>query len=470
MTQSPQKSTHFMGAFTLAMLSVSAIISLRNFPSTALEGTKAIFFFTIAGLFFFLPVALSCAELASGWPKKGGVYTWVTEAFGPKWGFLAIWLEWVESVVWLPTVLSFMAATTAYLFKPSLENNSFFIIGMMLTYLWGSTLLNFQGIRTSSWISTIGVIVGSLLPALVLIILGGSHINTGIKLGNLDFSVSGLFPSGNLSALVTFTAILLGFCGMEIPAYHINQVKNPQKSYPKAMFLAAFLILSISILGSLAISAVIPTSQISLVAGPMQAFSIFFKNLQLEWMSPVLAGFTLMGGIALLNTWIIGPSKGLVTSAEAGFLPKRFMRVNDKEVPTALLLLQAVVATILSSFFVFNPSIQSAYWMVNILAAQLYLMMYFILFISVIRLRYTQALTPRGYKIPGGKFGVWLVCGSGACACILAIFIGFVPPDNINIQFSTVQYVVLLLGGILVCTVPPFFFLAKNHKKQTLPK
>lgn len=451
--------------FTLSLLSVSAIVSLRNLPTTALLGSQAITFFVAAAICFFIPVALACAELSSGWPKEGGVYLWVEEAFGPNWGFLAVWLQWMESVVWLPTILSFIAATMAYLVKPELEANRFFLVGVMLFVLWGTTLLNFKGIKTSSFLSAVGVILGTLIPGIVLIVLGCTQLPHVTASGYLHFSMDALNPGTDLSTLVTFTAILLGLCGMEIPAYHIKNVQNPKKDYPAAMFLATLIILLIYILGSLSIAAVIPKEKMSLIAGPMQAFHLFFNAFGLNWTAPLLAALTLIGSFAVLNTWIIGPSKGLLSSTKDGYMPKLFMRTNANESPVALLLLQAICGTVLISLFVFNESIHAAYWIINTLAAQLYLIMYFILFLAVIKLRYSQPHTPRAYQIPGGRFGVWLVGGLGAITCITALCIGFAKPADIVFQHTSLEYAVLLFSGIILCCLPPALFI-RAHKKR----
>ncbi len=458
----------FLGMFTLSMLSVSAIISLRNLPTTALLGTQTISFFVAAAVCFFIPVALACAELASGWPKEGGVYLWVEEAFGPHLGFLAVWLQWMESVVWLPTILSFIAATTAYLINPLLETNKIFLVTIMLSVLWTTTFLNFKSLKTSSFLSAIGVILGTLVPGLVLIILGCTEMPAAQIKGYLQFSKEALIPSSDLSALVTFTAILLGLCGMEIPAYHIKNVKNPKRDYPAAMFLATLIILIVYILGSLAIAAVIPKEKISLISGPMQAFYLFFNTFGLSWTAPFLAALTLIGSFAILNTWIIGPSKGLLSSAKEGYMPKLFMRTNKAESPVALLYLQAICGTFLISLFVFNPNIQAAYWIINTLAAQLYLVMYFILFLALIKLRYSQPNTERPYKIPGGKMGVWLVGGLGAMTCLVAFLIGFVRPAGIDVHHTSIEYALLLLAGIGICCFPPIIFVWKAAKTRRL--
>jgi len=459
----------FLGVFVLAMLSVSAIISLRNLSTTALIGTQVISFFLIAGCCFFVPVALVCAELATGWPKEGGVYLWVEEAFGKKVGFLAVWLQWMESVVWLPTILSFIATTCAYLLNPALESNRLFLVSIMLFILWGTTFLNFTGIRVSSVFSTIGVILGTLLPGLVLIVLGCTKISAAQSAGWLNFSADTLIPKGDLGTLVTFTSILLGLCGMEVPAYYVQEVENPQKSYPKAIFLATILILSISILGSLSITAMTHQHSTNIIAGPMQAFHLFFTQLGLNWVAPSLAALTLLGSLALLNTWIMGPSRGFLCSGEQGLIPKVFTHVNAASVPTNLLYLQAVFGSLLISIFVLSPSIKAAYWMINTLAAQLYLMMYILVFLAIIKLRYSQPNTPRPFKIPGGKWGVWFIGGLGAFSSLLAFLIGFVRPTDIEIHHSAFNYAVLLSVGITVSSAPPLILCWLNRRKINRP-
>ena len=78
------KRSQKLGTFSLTLISISAIIGLRNLPTFAVNGLASSFFLLVAALLFFIPVALVCAELASGWPKAGGIYAWVKEAFGQR--------------------------------------------------------------------------------------------------------------------------------------------------------------------------------------------------------------------------------------------------------------------------------------------------------------------------------------------------------------------------------------------------
>ena len=136
-----------LGVFALGMIEVTAVLSIRNYPSMAEEGWSMIGWYILGLLVFFLPLSLVGAELATGWPKGGGVYAWVREAFGESSGFISIWSEWTENVVWFPTVLSFIAGTFAYAFSASLGNNPIYNIVVMMAVFWGVTALAFFGHR-----------------------------------------------------------------------------------------------------------------------------------------------------------------------------------------------------------------------------------------------------------------------------------------------------------------------------------
>src|SRR5262245_26531282 len=168
-----------IGIFTLAMVSVAATLSVRSYPSMAANGWSLIFWYLLGTLAFLLPCALVGAELATGWPKEGGVYAWVQEAFGPVAGGIAIWAVFAQNLVWYPTVMSFIAMTLAYAINPALGSNPLYSLVVMLAVLWGATLFNFQGPDISSRFSSFGSIAGTLVPAVLLIVLGAAYVAGG---------------------------------------------------------------------------------------------------------------------------------------------------------------------------------------------------------------------------------------------------------------------------------------------------
>jgi len=453
-TNSGSSNKKVLGIFTLAMINVAAIVSLRNLPLMAEYGLAAVFFYVVAGLSFFIPVSLVAAELATTWPKTGGIYIWVKEAFGSKYGFLAIWMEWIEDVVWFPTVLSFAAATTAYIFMPSLAENKFFMVAVMLVVFWGSTFANFLGMKASGLISTVGVVAGTIIPGSLIIILAIAWLIMG-KGSQISFSPEHLLPDLKFANLSFFAGVILGLAGMEMAAFHAQEAKNPQKDYPKAILLATIIILALFILGSLAIAVVVPANEISLVAGLMQAFEKFFGSLNLHWLVPIIAFLTAIGALAQISTWIIGPSKGLLAAADSGDLPSYFQRLNKNHVPVAILLVQGGIGTILSLVFLLMPTVSTSYWILSALTAQLTALMYLLLFAGAIRLRYSQPNKERPYRVPMGRFGIWLIAGIGLLASLFTLFIGFVPPTQLKTG-SPFFYVGFLLVGIIVLSSPPF--------------
>lgn len=444
-----------LGVFALTMINVAAIFSLRNLPATAAVGWASFFFFALSGLGFFIPCALVSAELATAWPTRG-VYSWVKEAFGPHLGFLAIWLQWFANVIWYPVGLSFAAGTLAYLFSPELgENKTYMFIAIIAIY-WFCTLLDAFGLKISSFLSSTGVILGTLIPGGFIILLGLAFFF--FHDGNqISFSVRSLFPNmGNVQNLATLIAVMLGLAGIEMPAVHAKETENPQRTFPKAIFLSTLLILGISFLGSLAIAFVVPVREMSLVTGTMQAFTLFFANYHILWAVPLLALLMVIGTIGQVGTWVIGPTKGLLQAADDGFIPPLFQKRNSRGMPIALLIMQGVIVTLLCSFFLFMPSINSSYWILTALTSILSLFMYLLLFSAGIRLRYKFPDTPRSYRVPGGKnVGMWLIGLLGFFTCLFAIFVGFFTPEQIGL-IDAKTYALLLTIGIVATLAVPF--------------
>ena len=140
-----------LSVFTLMMINVAAIMSLRSLPGLAEYGWSLIFYLALGSLCFFIPSALVSAELASGWSGEGGVYLWVKDAFGPKWGVVAVFMQWVENLPWFPAVLAFGGSAIAYIFDPALAQNKGFIMVVVQTSLWLATFLNFRDMRMSAF-------------------------------------------------------------------------------------------------------------------------------------------------------------------------------------------------------------------------------------------------------------------------------------------------------------------------------
>lgn len=258
-----------ISVFVLVMMNVSIMASLRNLPLISEYGYSSIAFFVLAGLFFLIPCALVSAELATGWPKSGGIYVWVREALGDKMGFFAIWMQWAHNLTWFPAILAFVGTTLTYVLFPNYAGDKVFFLIVILVVFWGMTVINYFGIKISTMVSTVGVIAGSLFPGLVIIVLGLIWILSGNPV-QIHFTSSDLIPQFNhIDHLVFFSGLLLAFAGLEVSAGFAGEVKNPKKNYPRSIICASVIAFILFLCGSLAISYIIPREDISLVRGLM---------------------------------------------------------------------------------------------------------------------------------------------------------------------------------------------------------
>ncbi|GGI75807.1 APC family permease [Legionella impletisoli] len=455
-----RQSKRVLSVFTLVMINVIAVDSLRTLPLTATLGLSLVFYYSVAAIAFFIPVALVSAELATAFPETGGIYIWVREAFGRRAGFITIWLQWIYNVVWYPTILAFIAATIAYLFAPQLAQHKLFLLLTIYGLFWIFTLLNCFGMKISGLVSIIGAIVGTLIPMIGIIILGAFWIFQGNPYA-FDPQLSWIPDFSSIGNLSLFSAVLFGLLGIEMSAVHAEEVKNPQRDYPRALFYSTILIFLTLVLGSLAIVIVVPQTQLSVVSGLIDAFAIFFNAYHMPWMTYLTAAFIIIGGLSGVAAWIIGPTKGLLVSARDGSLPAVFSKVNQHGAPVPILVIQGLIFMVLSTVFILVQSINAAYWILSDLCAQMALIVYLFMFAAAIRLRYSKPYQVGAFRIPGGNIMMWLIAGMGMLCCVTAIIIGFVPPNQIEVG-NRWFFEGFLMGGLFIFVVLPWFLVKKR--------
>lgn len=452
-----------ISVLTLAMMNVAIIMSLRGLPLMAKEGYSLFFYLLFSAVVFFIPTALISAELATGWPTSGGVYSWVKEALGPKAGFVAIFLQWIQNIIWYPTVLAFAAGALSYLFgSPELAQNKWFNFLVILGIYWGATAVNFHGLKTSGKLSSLAVLLGTIFPGIIIIVLGIAYVAFNGSTIQTSQS-SGFLPNfSNFSNVAFLASIVLLFAGIEVTAVHAKEVENPSKDYPKAILLSTIIILGIFTLGSMAIAFIVPKDEISLTAGIMQAFSVIFRKYHVEFILPFIGFLVFFGTIGGVTSWIIGPSKGLLRTAKDGDIPPVLSKTNRNKAPVNILIIQGVIVTSITLLYLFMPTVSSAFFILSDLTALCYLIMYLLLYVSGITLRYTRKNVERSYKIPFGNFGMWVVSIVGIIGALFAIAVGLFPPSQLEVGNKTFYISFILIGLFILVLVPIVIHSFKN--------
>jgi amino acid transporter len=302
----------------------------------------------------------------------------------------------------------------------------------------------------------------------VLIILGVSWVASGQPL-EIQFSVGSLIPPlGNLQNLVFLTGMFLAFAGLEVSAVHAREVQDPQKTFPRAIVIAAVSALIIYAVGALAIAIMIPKENISLIAGLIDAFTLFLAHFHLGWLTIPLGIMIVFGAVGELNAWIIGPVRALHATSKHGDLPPIFQKLNKHGMPVPLLVFQGLIVTVFSFIFLFMPSASSAFWILSAISAQLYLVMYVLMFLAAIKLRYSHPHIVRTYRIPYRMPGIWFVGSLGALSSLFAFCIGFVPPGQIQVGNLFFYEGFLFVGIFLMALIP--FLIFKFRKPSWHPQ
>jgi glutamate:GABA antiporter len=458
-----------LNTFLLVMLITGAIDSIRNFPAAALFGSALIFFFLFAAVVFLIPSALVSAELSAGWTEKGGIYHWVKLAFGEKMAFVAIWLQWINTLFWFPTILSFIASVPAYLIHPEWAQNRAYLVSVVVACFWLMTLLNLKGIRLSAKFSSLCTCFGMLLPMALIIVAALAWIILGKPL-QIHFALHDLLPDlGHTDNWISLTAIMTTFLGMELITVYVKDVQNPQKTFPRALGISVAIILFTMIMGSLAIALILPVAKISLVDGTLQAMVNFLAAYHLSALMPVLTVMILIGSLGGMINWIISPTKGLLHAAESGYLPRFFQKQNKAGMPSNLLLVQAVLVSVLSFVYFVMPSVNGSYWLLSALTTQIYMLMYFLMFLTGIVLRYRYPGQPRPFRVGRtGNTAMWVTVILGLIGVVITLIIGFFPPAGIDVG-GTKHYEWMFSIGMLIMVLPALLLTQTKRRWVTVP-
>jgi len=466
-----KRKTAYMSVSTVGMLTAAAVVtSLRGLPVMGEEELTMFFYIGFATILFLIPGALVSAELGSAFSTRGGgVYTWVGEAFGQRWGFVAIWLQWIQNVVWYPTGLSFAAAAIAYgIGDNHLANSNLFVGAFCIIAYWLATLLALRGTSVIAKVAKYGFIIGTAVPGAILIGLFIYWIATGHALGwstttnaAVAHVVGGhttprFWPQlTGLGSLAFLGNILLLFAGVEAQAVHVRDMRNPRRGFPAAMLIAAVVSVALFTLGALSVAGIVPYAKIQLQTGVFSALGAVLSNQwNIGWALQILALMICFGALAGALAWLTSPSRGLLSTAHDGVLPPFMQKTNRKGVQQNILIIQAIIVTVISALYLVLPNVSGAFFLISSMTITLYIVMYLLMYAAAIRLRHTQPNLPRAFSIPGGKAGMWIVSGIGFLAVAFALVVCFFPPAQLTIG-TPALYITLVAAGLVIFVAAP---------------
>lgn len=441
-----------LNTWSLIMINIIAIDNLRTLSFSAKFGSSLIMFYLIAGITFFLPSALITAELASRYPIKGGIFIWVEKAFGKSTAFFITVIQWIYNVIWFPTIMIFIWSILTYILPiPFLKSSLGTLLGVLALF-WACTYANIFGMSISSRVSSLGAIVGTLIP-MALLTIGG---------------LSSLYFHGGYETLITnqpdhgdvypyFVELIFGLIGIEMSAMHADEVKRPESAFPKAIMISSIIIFVSLMVSSLSVSILIPSENLNIITGTLQAVHYIAEINHLPWLTNVFGMLIMIGSLATVAAWIIGPVKGLWAAANHGLLPSLFGKTNNKGVPINLLLLQACIYSAIVFLILFFP-INTSFVLLSALTTQMALITYIVLFIAAIKLMKARPKQGDYFKVPMIK----LIASLGIITATFTLGLGFVMPNELGMTHGTQYFIVAI--GLFIFLVLTSVWLARRSQ------
>ncbi len=423
----------------VVLFNITAIVGLRWLTTAGQFGPASLALWVLAMVIFFLPSAAAVRELADIDPRGGGIYRWVSRAFGPLHGFIAGWGYWVNNLIYFPSLLVATAAIAAYAGGPRfvrLGDDNRFVGVLSLAGLWLALGLNLVGLRVGKWLQNLGG-YGTWLPALMFVLLAlWSFAAHGSA---TSFVMHRVLPEKFDFQLVNFFATMtFAFAGLELAPTLGDEIHDPAPTLRRGVVLSGLAIVAMYVLGTGAMLVALPAETINITNGMPQATAALVARLGVPSLAPVaavVAVLLVLGNLGGVGAWLAGSARLPFVAGVDRVLPAAFSRVHPTwQTPHVGLLVQGGLATLFIVAGLVGATVRDAYVALISTTIVLFFIPYLYLFAAYLRLRRRRTV----------RTALAGCVGLGAVA--LSIGLSLVPPAVEN----PVAFEAKVIGGVVV--------------------
>jgi len=436
-----------MGFWDVLLFNIATVLGPRWIAAAGHNGTSSISLWVLAAVFFFVPGALVINELSSRFPEEGGLYVWAREAFGPFHGFVAGWTYWIYTVFYFPGLLLASASMSAYILGArgaALADNQAYLIWGSLVLLAIAVLLNIIGLNIGKWLQNAGG-VGTYLPLLMLVAIGAI---VWMRHGSAThFTLHNMMPTWNWDTVNFWSQIAFAFTGLELVSAMSEEVRDPRRTLPRAVFGAGALIALMYIAGTFAILALLPADNIDPQSGVFAALSSGSIILGLGFIGILAALLVTAGNAGGVGSTVAGIARVPFVVGIDRYLPRAFGNIHPRwKTPWISILVQAIASgAILLLSQIKSRGVIAAYQVVVDAAIILYFIPFLYMFAAVIKLagRKDRKENTHAVLVPGGVPGTWICGGLGFVVVVIGIVLSFIPPGGPD----KLSFEIKLIGG-----------------------
>jgi glutamate:GABA antiporter len=436
-----------MGFWDVLLFNIATVLGPRWVAAAAHNGTSSISLWILAALLFFVPSALVINELSSRFPVEGGLYVWAKEAFGDFHGFVAGWNYWIYTVFYFPGLLLASAAMSAYIIGENgttLSQNRAFLLSVSVGMLVVAVALNIVGLNIGKWLQNAGG-VSTYLPLLALL---GIAVILWEKHGSVThFTWSNMLPIWNWDTVNFWSQIAFAFSGLELISAMSQEVRDPQKTLPRAVFASGVLIAGMYIVATVAVLALVPAAEVSATSGVFHAITAGSIALKIGALGILAAVVVTVGNAGGVGSTVAGIARVPFVVGIDRYLPAPFGKIHPRwKTPYVSILVQAIASCAILLVSQINETTRGAYQFLVDATIILYFIPFIYMFAAAIKLypRPDRRANKDAVLIPGGKAGVWFVSGTGLAIVLVGILVSLVPPGDSSDKLG---FEVKLLGG-----------------------
>lgn len=431
----------------MVLFTVSAILLPDTLASAAAIGPSSIGWWVLLSLVFLMPFALISAELGCSYPEQGGVYAWVRDAFGSRWGSRLTWCYWINTAVWLPAICTLFAGVLKQLFFPEAGLATQILIAIAICVMIAG--VSCLALDLGKWVPNIGAIAKFLFFA--AIIAGAWWFTRDRAMAN-PLTLANVAPKLG-DSLEYIPAIVYGMLGFELISAGSAEMRNPAHDVPRAVLYSGLLVSLLYTLGTVAVLAAIPQQDINLVEGLIDALRLFFAGPLQTPVVMTLGAALLFAIFASGATWAIGVNRAAAQAAQEGELPRVFGVSNARTgAPVgAAVLMGLTSASMIGVYGLLAGSNEDLFWSLFAFSGVIFFLPYIGMCLAFLRLRRRDPLHPRPFRVPGGA-AVATFCGLICFGTLVLSAVLFMVTPGDGPQWPVIIGVVsmLALGELIV--------------------
>jgi glutamate:GABA antiporter len=436
-----------MGVWDVLLFNVATVLGPRWIASAAHNGTSSISLWILAAVFFFVPTALVIAELSTRFPEEGGLYSWSKDAFGEFHGFVAGWNYWVYTLFYFPALLFASASMAAYIggigYAPLAQNRSFLLIGSFVL-LFIAVYMNIIGLRIGKWLQNAGG-VSTFLPLMILVAVAAI---IWFRRGSVtQFTWSNIWPHWDWDTVNFWPQIAFAFAGLELVSTMSEEVREPRKTFPRAILGSSIAIAAAYIAGTVAVLSLMSSVAVDPKSGVFEALTIGSGILKVGALGMIAAMLVTVGNAGGVGTTVAGIARVPFAVGLDRYLPPAFGKIHPQwKTPYVSILVQAIISGVILLLSQINETTVSAYQILVDSTNILYFIPFMYMYAAAIKLAYRPDRydAPGAVLIPGGKLGVWIAGGLGFAVSVAAIVLSIIPPGE---TVNKLQFEMKLVGA-----------------------